>query len=89
MLVIAILLVIGVVSKIRNAIFPLPIAWAYFGIHQFLQSPAGFKGEYVTLQLVSLVGMAVLLAISVILFVRNHFAVLPEGRVFVDRSCLK
>lgn len=80
MLVVAILLLIGVVSKIRNAIFPLPIAWAYFGINQFLKSPAGFKGEFATLEIVALIGMAVLVMISAILFVRNHFAVLPEGK---------
>lgn len=79
MLVVAILLLIGVVSKIRNAVFPLPIAWVYFGINQFLKSPAGFKGEFATLEIVALIGMAVLVMISAILFVRNHFAVLPEG----------
>ena len=31
MLIVAIILLIGVVFKIRNAVFPLPIAWAYFG----------------------------------------------------------
>ena len=77
MLVVAILLLIGVVLKIRNAVFPLPIAWAYWGINQFLKSPAGFKGEFATLQTVALVGMAVLVLISVILFVRNRFSVLP------------
>jgi uncharacterized membrane protein len=80
MLVVAILLLIGVVSKIRNAVFPLPIAWAYLGINQFLKSPAGFKGEFATLETVALIGMAVLVMISAILFVRNHFAVLPEGK---------
>ena len=79
MLVVAILLLIGVVSKIRNAVFPLPIAWAYLGINQFLKSPAGFKGEFATLETVALIGMAVLVMISAILFVQNHFAVLPEG----------
>ena len=80
MLVVAILLLIGVVSKIRNAVFPLPIAWAYLGINQFLKSPAGFKGEFATLETVALIGMGVLVMISAILFVRNHFAVLPEGK---------
>ena len=30
-------------------------------------------------EIVALIGMAVLVMISAILFVRNHFAVLPEG----------
>lgn len=78
MLVVAILLLIGVVAQIRNAVFPLPIAWAYFGINQFLKSPTGFNGEFAALETISLVGMAVLLIISAVLFVRNHFSVLPE-----------
>jgi hypothetical protein len=78
MLIVSILLLIGVVYKTRNAVFPLPIAWAYFGINQLLKSQAGFKGEYPTLQTVSLFGMSVLILISVILFVRNHYSVLPK-----------
>lgn len=77
-LVVAIILLIGVVLKIRNAIFPLPIAWAYFGIYQFLKSPSGFNGEFATLQMVSLFGMSVIIIISVVMFVRNKFSVLPE-----------
>lgn len=78
MLIVAILLLIVVVLKIRNAIFPLPIAWAYFGINQFLKSPSGFNGEFPTLQTVALIGMSVLIIISVILFIRNHFSILPD-----------
>lgn len=42
---IAILLVLGVSSSLRNAAFPLPIAWAYFGSYQLLKAPEGLKGE--------------------------------------------
>jgi len=77
-LIVAVLLVIGVLSRIRNAAFPLPVAWAYFGIYQFLKSPAGFKGEYVLLETVVLVGMAVLIGVSALKFYRNHFSLLPD-----------
>lgn len=80
MLTVAILLLIVVVLKLRNAVFPLPIAWAYWGIYQFLKSPAGFNGEYPALQTVSLIGLAVLLVIAVILFVKNRLGVLPGSR---------
>lgn len=78
MLTIAIVLLIGVLLKIRNAVFPLPVAWAYFGIYQFLQSPAGFKGEFSTLSIIAIAGMAVLMVLAVIQFYRNRFSVLPE-----------
>ena len=35
MLIVAVLLVLLVLSKIHNAAFTLPIAWAYLGIYQF------------------------------------------------------
>lgn len=77
-LIIAVFLVILVLKRIRNAIFPLPIAWAYFGIYQFLNAPEGFNGEYGSLQIVTLVAMIVLILISAIQFYRNRFALLPD-----------
>ena len=77
-LIIAIILVLIVMRSVRNVIFPLPIAWAYFGIYKFLRSPVGFKGQFSTLQSVSLVGIAVLIIISVFQFYRNHFALIPK-----------
>ena len=79
MLIIAIVLLTGVLLKIRNAAFPLPVAWAYFGIHQFLQSPTGFKGEFATLQIIALIGMAVLIIVAAIQFYRNKLSVLPKA----------
>ena len=79
MLIIAIVLLTCVLLKIRNAAFPLPVAWAYFGIHQFLQSPTGFKGEFATLQIIALIGMAVLIIVAAIQFYRNKLSVLPKA----------
>ena len=77
-LIVAILLVVGVLSKIHNAVFMLPIAWAYFGIYQFLNAPEGFKGEFGLLQNLALAGMAVLIALAAIQFYRNRFALIPK-----------
>ncbi len=76
-LIVAVVLVILVLLKNRNAAFPLPIAWAYLGIYQFLKSPAGFKGEFALLQTVALAGMVVLIGAAAIQLYRNHFSVLP------------
>jgi benzodiazapine receptor len=78
-LIIAILLVVAVLSKIRNAAFPLPIAWAYFGIYQFLNAPEGFKGEFGLLQNIALAGMVVLVALAVIQFYRNRLSLIPKS----------
>jgi translocator protein len=77
-LIIAIILVFIVLKTNRNAVFPLPIAWAYFGIYQFLKSPEGFKGEYSILQTIALAGMAVLIGMAAIQLYQNHFSLFPE-----------
>lgn len=79
MLIIAVFLVIFVLLKNRNAAFPLPVAWAYLGIYQFLKLPEGFKGEFVLLQTTALIGMAVLIGAAAIQLYRNHFSLLPES----------
>jgi translocator protein len=82
-LIIAVFLVLGVMLKNRNAVFPLPVAWAYFGIYQYLKSPSGFKGEYGLLQAVSLAGMAVFVCAAAFQFYRNHFSL--QFGSFIER----
>lgn len=76
-LIIAVLLLIYILTKIRNAAFPLPVAWAYFGIYQFLRAPEGFKGQFGLLQTVALAGMVVLIGVAAFQFYRNHLSLLP------------
>ena len=71
------LLVILVMLSLRNAAFPLPVAWAYFGIYSNLRSPQGFNGQYNLLQIVSLVGAVVLIGAAAIQLYRNNFSVVP------------
>ncbi|MGB3368389.1 MAG: TspO/MBR family protein [Acidaminobacteraceae bacterium] len=78
-LISALVIVFLVLRSLQNASFPLAIAWAYFGIYQFLIAPEGFKGEYILLQTVSLVGMVILIGIAAIQLYKNHFDLLPEN----------
>ena len=77
-LIIAVILVFILLRKNRNAVFPLPIAWAYLGIYQFLKAPEGFKGEFGLLQITALAGMVVLIGMAAIQLYQNRFALLPE-----------
>lgn len=77
-LILALGLVYMVIRRIKNIIFPLPIAWAYFGIYSFLNSQSGFNGQFKTLSLVSLIGIGVLLLISVIQFYKNNYYILDR-----------
>lgn len=80
-LVIAVALVIGVLLKNRNAAFPLPVAWAYFGIYEYLRAPVGYRvGEFGVLQIIALAGMVALIGAAAIQLYRNRFAVLPAPK---------
>ncbi|WP_418790893.1 TspO/MBR family protein [Phosphitispora sp. TUW77] len=78
-LIIAVLLVIAILSKNRNAAFPIPVAWAYFGIYQYLKAPEGFKGQFGLLQIIALAGTTALIGVSIIQLYRNHFTLLPKS----------
>ena len=77
-LVISVILIFLVNTQLRNAVFPLPVAWAFFGIREFLASPNGFNGEYGLFQIVALVGMAVLVGIAAIQLYINRFSLIPN-----------
>lgn len=76
-LIVALVLVILVMLNLRNAAFPLPVAWAYLGIYMKLQSPDGYDGQYGTLQIIALVGMAILIGAAAIQLYRNSVSILP------------
>ena len=68
MMLIATLLTTFVVLQLRNAAFPLPIAWAFFGIYQAM----GSKGIEGTPQLVALICLGLLVCLSVFIFIKNN-----------------
>ncbi|MBC7123514.1 MAG: tryptophan-rich sensory protein [Pseudothermotoga sp.] len=76
-LVVAVLLTWLVLAKIKNAVFPLPIAWAYFGIYKNLVSPEGYDNQYKLPPKVALVGLVVLIGMAVIQFYRNRCCSVP------------
>jgi benzodiazapine receptor len=79
-LIAVVLLVMGLQLQMYNAVFPLPIAWAYFGIYRFLKSPEGFGGQYGLLQVISLVGMVIFIGIAAIQLYKNHATVQPSWK---------
>jgi hypothetical protein len=76
-LIVAVLLVFFVNKSNENAAFPLPIAWAYLGIYQFLNAPEGFNGEHPFLSMTALAGLVVLIGIAAIRFYLNEYALFP------------
>lgn len=73
-LIVAVVLVALVLLRIKNAIFPIPIVWAYYGIYQNLNS---LNIESRLLRTIPLLGIVVLIAIAVFYFYKNRFSVIP------------
>jgi len=67
-----------VLFNIENAIFPIPIAWAYFGIYNKLISPEGYQGDYAALQYTALIGIVLLIGLAAIQFYKNHYKIMPH-----------
>lgn len=74
MLVVSVILALLVLLNLKNAAFPLPIAWAYFAINRELAS----IDESFLLQMIALGGMVVLAAAAVWIFQQNKTALYPE-----------
>lgn len=77
-LLVAIALVAIVLVRTKNAALPLPIAWAYFGIHQNLMSADGHNGAYTLVEAVAIGGIVILIALAAYQFYRNRMSLLPE-----------
>ena len=77
-LIISLILVFIVLRKNKNVVFPLPIAWAYLGIFNALKASESFKGEFILIKNISLVGMAMLILMSAIQLYQNKFGLFPQ-----------
>ena len=75
-LIVAILIVVFVTTQTHNAAIPLPIAWAYFGIHKSLATE--HPGDYGILQLIAIIGLVVLIGVAAIQLYKNEYFILPK-----------
>ena len=73
-LLVAVVLTVGVLIDTKNAIFPMPIAWAYFGIYNALV--ASNSGASL-LKVVSIIGIVLLVGAAAIQFYKNKYQVMP------------
>ncbi|HLR88600.1 MAG TPA: tryptophan-rich sensory protein [Atopostipes sp.] len=75
-MIVALLLAIFVQFQIKNAVFSLPIAWAFFAINQELQT----TGSYPTLEITALVISGLLIILAIYFFIRNQNSIYPVQR---------
>lgn len=76
-LIVAVILIFIVMKTNSNVAFPLPIAWAYWGIYKVLVAPEGFNGEYGGLQITIIAGIVVLILMAAMQLYQNGFGILP------------
>ena len=71
-LIIAVVIVLFIMLSLHNAVLPLPVAWAYWGIYQV-------RGEgFSLLTAAALIGMVLLILFAAMQFYFNRFAILPR-----------
>ena len=75
-LAVATVIVVLVTTQTKNAVIPLPIAWAFYGIHQSLATD--HNGDYGLLQMITIIGIVVLIGLAAIQFYKNSYHVLPK-----------
>jgi benzodiazapine receptor len=73
-LLVAVVLTALILLNTKNAIFPIPIAWAYFGIYNVQLTT---NGNTLLLKSVSLIGIVLLVGVSAIQFYKNQYHIIP------------
>ncbi|RPA55517.1 tryptophan-rich sensory protein [Aerococcus agrisoli] len=72
-MIVAMAIAAFVTESMRNAILPLPIAWAFYGVRSTLIE----KGGYTVLEMLAIVGIVVMLLVSIRIFIKNDKGILP------------
>lgn len=75
---IAIAFVFFYLARFKNAAFPIPIAWAFFGINSAYASGGLDPAMATAIQAILLVGIAIFLVAVVWRFIKNGKALFPE-----------
>lgn len=75
-LILAALLVLFMTYRLQNAVLPLPVAWAYYGIYQNLNM--AHEGNYFILEMIAIAGIIILIGMAAIQFYRNRYHILPR-----------
>ena len=80
-LLVIVALVVGYVLRYRNAVFPIAVAWAYFGIYSAYTNGLVAPSLASIIQLVLLLGIAVFITLTGYTFYKNRYAIFPPSEV--------
>ncbi|GAB2490577.1 hypothetical protein GCM10008929_13450 [Alkalibacterium psychrotolerans] len=76
-LIVAVILTSLVTFNLKNAVFPLPVAWGYFGIYYNLFDPEGYQGDFTLFQWIAIAGIVVLIGVAAIQLYKNRYGIMP------------
>ena len=74
-LIIIIAIIVGYVLRYQNAIFPIAVAWAFFGIYSSYTNGLVTPSMASIIQIVLLLGVAALIALTGYTFYKNKYAI--------------
>ena len=77
-LFIAIAFVLFYLSQYKNAIFPISVAWGFFGIYRSYTSGTLAPPMASSIQMVLLLGMAIFVVSILMTFIKNGNSILPS-----------
>lgn len=80
-LVFIVAVVLGYVLRYRNAVFPISVAWAYFGIHSSYVNGLIAPSMASIIQMVLLFGIAILVALACYTFYKNSYSIFSSTRI--------
>lgn len=78
-LIIAVLIALLIIKKNKNAVFTLPIAWAYLGIYNSLRSMRNVQDGYMLLEITTIVAMCFLIGFAIYRFYKNDYRIIPDN----------
>ena len=77
-LLIALIIVILISMKLKNAVYPLPVAWAFFGILKESERLAGDINYGPYIKPVTIIGIVVILIVAIMQFKANNYSILKK-----------
>lgn len=79
-LLIALIIVILISMKLKNVVYPLPVAWAFFGILKESERLANDINYGPYIKPATIIGIVVLLIVSIMQFKNNNYSIIKKER---------
>ncbi|CAD2079588.1 TspO/MBR family protein [Phocicoccus pinnipedialis] len=79
MIIVAIVLTLSYLLLYKNAVFPISLAWAFWGIYNSYSSGSIKSSMDEVIQTMLLIGIGIFIVAIIITFIKNKFAIFPKS----------